>query len=622
MAKLSPEEMIQRILSPKNKSHIDLAVLQEERLIMHCESILEKYNIPWTAWRNFTNWWQSLITREKYTRVDEMFGAPISTLSVTKDIFDQLGKFIDAQDRYVDFKFVNPDYTNDYQDFLERNNDDSFWRQRCVEALKTDICSVVVIDLPSEQNTPRPEPYKYFVSPRMFVDIDLNRYKGDVEYLLFRQDDMNWDGDLSSISANTNSKINLLRQGDTLEKIIGIDDECYRVFVKKRDVESKDWLLLSEEKHNLGYCPCIDFWQPSIKGTNGINKKGPITSVLKKLDYLLFYQALADYMDLYGPFPILVTYDTEDETFDEKNKEVNTGGIGFDPAQYNAISNAPNVAAPQTSQRNMIGPGTVREVPVPADKQDHNFMDTPMKFVGMEVESLKHVQERICQLKSEIVEICTGEDKEYLNEIAKNPEMMSASFERKETILIWIKRQVERVHRFATKAQAELRYGKEYFEGCTIDYGSDWALKDAAMLTKEFQSSVEAGMPTSYSYEIANTATKTRYKNNPEILARLAILSDIEPYPGLSLADIKLLEINKTDKLNFIIKINFNSFVKRFELENGSIVKFGSLIDYSQKIDTIKKQFISYANAIEWADTQPTGGNNTSTSSGSDAEPK
>ena len=600
--KLTVEQILARIKSPRNKGAIDLACYQEERLIMHCEPILEKYNLPFNAYRNFTLWWQSLITEEKYKRIDELIGTPLSTQVVTRDIFNQINKFADAQDRFVDFKFTNPDYTLDYMDYLCESNDDIFWTQKCLDALRTEICSMVVVDLPTSQDSLRPEPYKYFVSPRQFIDTEINKFAGNVEYLIFKQDDFIWD--IGFQTPGVNSKFGLLKDGQQMQKLIALDDEFYRVFISVKGKET--WQLWFEIPHNLGYCPCIDFWQPSEKGSNGLNKIGPVTIVLRKLDYLLFYQALVDYMDLYGPFPVMVMYDMGEEEFDDKTKEINSGDY-YTIEQTSPVSNVPQTQNPRKAIRRVVGAGTVIEVPVPADKNDHNFMDNPMKFITMDVESIKAVHERIDSLKNEIIEICTGEDSEYLNEIAKNSEMLSASYSEKETIISWVKRQVERVHRFCTKTQAELRYGKEYFVSCTVDYGSDYFLKDSTALANEFGKAVESGMPQGYCLEIVRAAANTRFKNNADVADRCKILIDLEPYPTMTWEQIQALGINTSDIEGFKIKANFVNFIARFEMECGaSVVRFGSAIDYNEKINIIKTKLKEYASGIKW--TEPSAG--------------
>lgn len=554
------------------------------------------------AYRDFTNWWQSLIHHEKYNAINQLLGTPLSTVSVTDDIFTQLGKFIDAQDRYVEYKFINQDYTNDFLQYLDNINDDSFWKRRLVDALKTEISSIVITDLPKVQNTTRPEPYSYLVSVRNIVDIEINQFNGNVEYIIFKQT----DSELTQSTYN-NPAFQLISAsvapGDKINNFIVLDDTSYRVFSKKQDSDAgsiDSYFVTFESVHNLGYCPAIDFWSPSIKGSDRINKKGPITKVLKKLNYLLFFRACAEYMNLYGPFPVFVTYEEEDEDFDQKNAQGNFGNV-YQMDMFNAYNNDMYVNDPRRSSKNLIGPGSRSEMKAPVDKDDFNMMDTPMKIIGMDAEILKYVDEKVKKLENEIVELCTGEDTEYLNEIAKNPEMLSASFERKDSILTTIKREFERVHKFVTKVRTELRYGKGYFLNATIDYGSDYFLKDSNTLVTEFGESLKAGMPQSYCAGIARAASETRYKNNPEILARTRILNDLEPYINLSWADLQLLEINTSDQLNFIIKVNFGAFIKRFELENNSsIVKFGSAIPYNQKISIIKQNLINYANGTKW----------------------
>ena len=598
---------------------------------MHSEPILEKYNLPFWGYREFTIWWESFIATQKQKRIEQMIGTPLSTVDLTKKIFEKLKKFIECQDRYVSFNFVSEDLTNDYNDYLKKINDDSFWRSRTVDAIRNEIGSVIVIDLPANQvDSMRPEPYYYFVSPRNFIDIDINKYTGKIEYFIYNQSDFVWDSGLIGSVSNMRSMLSqlyatsmgdapALKDGTQMSKCIAIDDKYYRVMVRSLDASGNpisSWAIMSEVEHGLGYCPCIDFWQPSIKGTNGIEKLGPITTALRKLDYILLYQALVDYFNLYAAFPILVMYDSDEQQFDSKDKQVNTGD-DYASTTFSPVSNTEQTKDMRSGAQSqaLIGPGSAIRVPVPVDKSDHNFMESPMKFVSMDVDNLEFVKELLEKLKLDVFESCTGDDQEYKNEIAKNAEMLFSSFNDEDNILTWVKKQIERVHRFVTDCMCELRYGREYYLGCTIDYGSDYFLKDSTTLTREFEAAIDAGMPQSYCYEIARTAALTRFKNNPEVLARNRILFDLEPYPLLSMEKIQLMQIDKCDETNFIIKANFINFVKQFELENGSIVKFGELIPYSEKIKIIKQQFISYAKAINWVsqtvaqpDNRPNGG--------------
>jgi hypothetical protein len=602
MAIYTDEEASKILLRPKNADKVYNAALQEERLIYHSEPILERINLPYMANRNFTYWWQGLVHREKHQKLNNLMQCPLSTVSISKEIFDQLQKFVDAQDRYIEFKFVTEDYTIDYNKFLDSQNDDSFWRYTVINAIKNKICSYVVVDMPVLQKGERPEPYNYFVSPASIIDVEINEYKGCVEYIAFKQSKFKWNGDNYNNQSSLASKF---VTGDELERVIFIDDVSYRVMARKLD-SSSEYEVIYTSKHNLGYCPVIDFWRDSIRGSNGINKIGPLTLQLSDFDYVLFFKACIDYMNLYGPFPVLVTYDMEEEENDEKSVNLNEGQYQS-YSTMNALNNSEIVSDPSVSDNKFIAPGGGFTVPVPASHQDHNFMTDPMKFVGMESLTIKTANELLEAKQCEIKRKCTGVNDEYLNEIAKNTEMLSSSFRKEETILTWIKSNIERVHKFVTKTKCYLRYGEEYFRGAVIDYGSDYMLKDATTLSDEFKKSKDNGMPQSYSYEIAKSASITRFKNNTEKLGRLQILLDIEPYPNMSWEEFNTLAIAKSDKINFVVKANFITFVNQFERENGSIVDFGSKISYNKKISIIKKTIEEYANKLEWSEPDTTG---------------
>ena len=593
---LSDEQSIALIAAPKNASAIELAKNQEERLLMHSESILEKYSLPFWAFRNFTLWWQSLVTKEKHNKIEQLITTPLSTTSLTEEIFNQIGKFRDAQDRNITFDFTAPDFTNDFNDFLQRTNDDRFWRDTVLDALKTGINDVVVIDLPAVQTTLRPEPYQYLVSPSQMVDLVINKYSGNVEYFIYRQSQFKWDSALANLQLPSLSKLNV---GQDIQKVIVIDDSFYRVMIRPSG-DSGAYSQLSKVPHNLGFCPCIDFWQPSIQGTNGINKKGILTNLLSKLDKYLFYSALVDYMDVYGAFPIFVTYAMDEEQFDDKNKQVNFGNY-FSPQVTSYLNNDKGeVKDPRTSYSWMGAPGSIIEYQQPADGQDVNFVKDSPHFINMPVDALKHVNDRCASLKAEINKYATGEDTEYMNEIAKNDNMTDASFSKQDSILSFVKRQMERIHVFSIKTRAILRYGAEYFNSCTVDYGSDYFLKDATKIVSEYDAAVKAGMSPEYCYQIMKEACQTRFKNNPEILARQRIIRDLIPYQDKTNADLVLLGISESDIENYVIRINSNSFINQFELEYGDIVKFGKNLEYSDKIYLIQNKLKGYGKEVSW----------------------
>ena len=60
----------------------------------------------------------------------------------------------------------------------------------------------------------------------------------------------------------------------------------------------------------------------------------------------------------------------------------------------------------------------------------------------------------------------------------------------------------------------------------------------------------------------------------------------------------ELFKVGGIDKINFIIKSNLISFVRRFERENTNVVNFGSLVNYNRKIEQVQEALKMYASEM------------------------
>jgi uncharacterized protein YqgQ len=79
----------------------------------------------------------------------------------------------------------------------------------------------------------------------------------------------------------------------------------------------------------------------------------------------------------------------------------------------------------------------------------------------------------------------------------------------------------------------------------------------------------------------------------------MIILSDLEPYRHLTRNEVATLyEKGIVSKEEYLIKLNFADFIRRFERENMNIIEFGDSIDYTKKIGTIKERLTEYAREI------------------------
>lgn len=76
----------------------------------------------------------------------------------------------------------------------------------------------------------------------------------------------------------------------------------------------------------------------------------------------------------------------------------------------------------------------------------------------------------------------------------------------------------------------------------------------------------------------------------------MLILADLEPYRHMTRDEvINLFDKNLISRDELVLKLNFSTFVKRFERENANILEFGTQIPYTEKINKITKRFKEYA---------------------------
>lgn len=583
MARLQPTQIPKLLKSPKNKRFIEAAQRQEERLVFHCDPILEKQDLPSNAFRDFSAWAKSIITAEKFVRFAQLLETPLHTVATMRGVFDQLSKFLDAQDRFVKYEFTDSELESDFTQYLDGIKDPDFWRTEGLDALRIGINDILVVDLPAVQTTKRPDPFYYRLSINNVIDVDYNERTDDCEYLIYK------------VGSTDNCGITIVDNNMTPVDVVVIDDDYYRTYSKDKDV----YTLVSEVAHNLGYTPAISFYKNAISKTKKINKRGPVTDQLMKLDWLLFFTTIAKYYFLYGPFPIIVSYELAKNEWDEKNAELADNTL-YIPKSWSPYDFSPgDVRDPKKDDRHLIGAGSTMKVPGPKKKDDFDMMANPIKVIEMTVDNLDWVKNYCEDLADEIISDCTGEDGDLLqNSQPKNADQIAASFERKVAILNEIKTNFERCHKFVVATVARFRYSPAYLVNITIAYGADYFLKDATTLTNEFEGAVKAGLNMGYTSSLRRALIATKYKNNPEELARQMILIDVEPYPDLSWMQMQAAQLDIVDEQNFVLKLNFTTFVSRFEQENGNMVTFGSLIDYKTKIQTIKNTLLSYGKDI------------------------
>lgn len=556
MAKLSVDQIKEVLQQTPQKISIAKAVRHEERLRFHCENVDDKDEIS-SYFQDFKKWVQSFLPADKFDKFEKLICPPLPTVEFTESIFSELQKVFDAQDRFIKVDFKNPDFDADFMQFRQKLDENTFWREEAFEAAKTAINSVLIVDLPQQQQDTRPEPYFYLLDIRNVIAID-NTKKGVCEYIVFK------DG----------------------SRFAAFDEEFYRIFEQKE--QGGEYVLLTETKHGLGFTPARMLWKTKLNKKDFIRRRGPISNSLSELDWLLFFMTSKKYLDLYAPYPIYSGYE---QRCGYKTEQGERCEDGFIIHGENSKSACPKCGGKGKLQ---IGVGSYIEIPPPTDREDADLRN-PVQVLPAEITSLDYCVAEIDRRKESIFLSCVGMDGEPKNDQAKNEKQVASSFESKANVLNKVKTNFEEIHRFALETVAALRYGRESVTKVTVNYGAKFYLQSVEELNKDYADSRNSGKSN---FELAlkrDAIFQTQYKNNPDELLRVRILSDLEPLQGLTPEQVVSRYSAATiSDIDFFLKENFNTFIRQFERENGSVVSFMQFADYNDKIDIIKENLTKY----------------------------
>lgn len=566
MAILQPTQILKLLKTPQHAKPLKRCIQQEQRLEMHAKALINKDDFG-PAHRNFLSWVESILPKDKYQKFEKLMPCPLPTVEITETIFTALRRVFEAQDAYIKYEFTSPELEADFNDYREQLGDTQFWQTDGFEALQTALHSVVICDLPAVQNTQYPEPYYYLLDVSKVVDMQVNK-NGGCEYIIFQLADD--------------------EEGNKYRAVF--DDAAYRIYKCLR-YKSEYNLDREPVEHSLGYCPAKPFWSEFLNRQHDfIQKKGPITNVLGLLDDFLFWEVSFKYFQMYGAFPILWEYPSECEYQDAKGNKCQGGYVNTEVPDGEGYRECKE-ECPRCKVHALTGPGSIISKPMP-DTTNPDIGD-PVGIVAIGVDTLDWQLKVQQQRKEAIKSSAIGRDVE--NREAQNVEQVYGTFESKQDIINGIKRGFEEIHKWTLDTIARLRYATN-FTASNLSYGTQFYLSSAEEYQEEYAASKTAGMPM---YVLATTRMSVdaaKYRNNPDMLERSQIMANLEPYPDLTIEQIVTLKgqglINEEDLL---VKLQFDSLIKRFEREQLPVQQVGTInTDYDKRITLIKDKIYSY----------------------------
>lgn len=562
---LDLKQIKQILQKPSKRTTIQKAVNMQRRLRFHSETSIDIISDLNQQATNFLNWVSTLLPKDKYATFVHLFKYPLSTPAVVEDVYRELERVFYSRNASSSYMFTNSELLEDWTSYKKNKlNEPDVWKTIGWNKMQVSPNSILVVDLPVVQSSVRPEPYFYWLDIDNVIDYEIKDDK--FEWLIFNQ---------------------------PLNRIAVFDDMYIRVYQlnEKKEIQS----LVSEASHDLGYCPARFFWSTPLNEKNKDIKKNPITKELSHLDWYLFFSISKQHLDLYAPYPIYSAYEADCDFENNETGDYCDGGFLRDASgKYKVLNDGTVEKCPCCSQKRIAGPGSFVEVPVPNQIEGVADMRNPIQITTIDKDSLEYNVDECVRLKNDIIISVVGSGGTVSEKEAINETQVAANFESKTSVLNALKTNFEIAQKFVEDTVCKLRYGNSFISS-SISWGTEFYVFTVKELYDKYELAKKSGASEAELDSISQQILEVEYKNNPLVLQRMLILKQLEPYRHKTLDEvISLFDKGILNEDLVILKLNFSSFIDRFERENINIVEFASKIALRDKIRIINEKLMEY----------------------------
>ena len=563
-------KQIEQILKqPSKKQLIQKAVRLQKRLRFHTETsiALSDVNAPATI---FLDWVKGLLPKDKYNVFLQLFKYPLPTSAVVEDVYRELERVFYSRNSSSIYQFSSSELLEDWLNYKkEVLKEPTVWKTIGWKKMQVSPNSILIVDLPTTQTTARPEPYFYWLEIENVIDYKVNeRDNVRLDWIVFRQPD---------------------------NKLAVFDNDSIRVFQlnEKQEIIA----LLTEAKHDLGYCPARFFWATNINEANPDLKKNPITKELSNLDWYLFFALSKQHLDLYAPYPIYSAYEADCDFENSETGDYCDGGFLRNASgEYKMLSNGSIEKCPCCSEKRVAGPGSFLEVPIPNQSEGVVDMRNPVQITTIDKDSLEYNVNECIRLRDDIIVSVVGSGGTVSEKEAINETQVAANFESKTSVLNALKTNFEEAQKFVEDTICKLRYGSSFLAS-SVNWGTEFYVFTVNELYSKYKQAKDNGATNSELDAISQQILEVEYRNNPLLLQRMLVLKQLEPLPHKTFDEVmQLKEAGLISEQQAKLKLNFVSYIERFERENMNILEFASKIPLRDKINIISNKLIEYAN--------------------------
>lgn len=564
---LDLNQIKQILQKPTKRTLIQKAVNMQRRLRFHTETniAISDINQPTTI---FLDWVQGLLPKDKFNIFLQLFKYPLSTPAVVEDVYRELERVFYSRNSSSSYQFTDSELVEDWQLYKKNKlGEPEIWKTTGWREMQVSPNSILIVDLPVIQTSERPEPYFYWLEIDAVIDYKVKDKDNNLfEWLIFAQPE---------------------------NRVAVFDDTSIRVFQlnDKKEIQS----LLTEANHNLGYCPARFFWSTQLNEKNRDLKKNPITKELSNLDWYLFFSISKQHLDLYAPYPIYSAYEADCDFENNETGDYCDGGFLRNiNGEYKILNDGTIERCPVCGEKRIAGPGSFVEVPIPNQAEGVTDMRNPIQITSIDRESLDYNVSECERLKNEIVISVVGTGGTVSEKEAINETQVTANFESKTSVLNALKTNFEQAQKFIEDTVCKLRYG-DAFISSSINWGTEFYVFTVTELYAKYKQAKDNGASDSELDAISQQILEVEYRNNPLVLQRMLILKQLEPYRHKTLQEVLNLYDKSLLNLDLVrLKINFSSYIDRFERENINIIEFASNRTMREKIDIITKKLLDY----------------------------
>lgn len=564
---LELNQIKQILQKPSKRQVIQKAVNMQRRLRFHTETniAVSDINQPTTI---FLDWVKHLLPKDKFNIFLQLFKFPLPTPAVVEDVYRELERVFYSRNSSSSYQFTDSELAEDWSQYRKSNlNEPEVWKTTAWKRMQVSPNSILVVDLPQVQTSLRPEPYFYWLEIDAVIDYQTFRLdENQFEWLIFKQPE---------------------------HRIAVFDDTSIRVYQlnEKNEIQS----LISEAKHDLGYCPARFFWSTQLNEKNKDLKKNPITKEMSNLDWYLFFSISKQHLDLYAPYPIYSAYEADCNFENNETGDYCDGGfLRNAKGEYKILNDGTLEKCPCCSEKRIAGPGSFLEVPIPNQSEGVADMRNPVQITTIDKDSLDYNVNECARLKNEIVISVVGSGGTVSEKEAINETQVTANFESKTSVLNALKTNFELAQKFVEDTVCKLRYGGAFISS-SVNWGTEFYVFTVTELYSKYKQAKENGASNSELDAISQQILEVEYRNNPLVLQRMLILKQLEPYPHKTLDEVlKLYEKKLIDENLVKLKINFSTLVDKFERENINIIEFASNKPMREKIDIITNKLLEY----------------------------